>query len=424
MNNPRLHLSLTWRNRLVYAIVFLFPIVVATLRDAASTLYGLLVVLSLFYCQRAWQLLDPKEKRFLIALGLFFSFSFLSLLMTEDLREGFKRSERYFRLILLIPIYLMLRREQIDTAKPFMLGICGAVLVMMGQAVYQVSFLKETVAHGAYHKIILGDLAILFSTLIFIGVLFFGRKKADYLLAIPAILAGTYTSLLSGTRTAWFFVPVIFVCLLWMCRKDFNPKAWTRITIGIGICLLLLGGLQPKRLTEGLAQGLSDLKTFQQDPAIETSWGSRLVMWHNSILIFKDSPIIGTGMGDFKTDSQMLYDKGLSYSNDFALNQSHAHNLYLQLLAEGGIMGVILLTVALFVFPFLFLHALGRRTSDKPLRFYTLSGIIGVLAFAWFGISESWALRNPMITAYCMVMLVFMTSAANRKSGNTSSPPI
>lgn len=419
MDNIRSPLNTAWRNRIVYSLVFLFPILAATLRDAGSTIYGILFVLSLFYCTQSWQKLARREKLFLGGLVFFFTLSILSLMMTEDLREGFKRSERYLRLILLIPIYLMLRREQIETGKVFMLGICVAVFPMLGEAVYQVHILGDPVAHGAYHKIILGDLAILFATLSFVGALYFGIDKKRSLLVLPTVIAGVYTSLLSGARTAWFFVPIIFSSLLWICRKSFNAAAWKRIAVGIGICFLIVGGLQPKRLTEGLAQGLSDLKTFQQDPAKETSWGSRLVMWHNSILIFRHSPIFGTGMGDFKADSQTLFDQGLSYDNDFALNQSHAHNLYLQLLAEGGLIGLGALVTAFFVLPFSFLQGLWRDATDKWLRFYALSGLICVLAFAWFGVSESWALRNPMMTAYCMALLVFMTSAANRKNLNT-----
>ncbi|MBN4054673.1 O-antigen ligase family protein [Nitrospira defluvii] len=409
-----LNFNTTLRDRFILFLVFLFPILIATVRHAASTIYGILVALSLFYCKRSWKILGRREKTFLTALGLFFLISLLSLFMTEDLREGFKRLERYFRLVLFIPIYLMLRSERIETGKAFLVGIVVAVFVMLGQSLYQVEVLKEAIAHGAYHKIILGDLAIFYATLISIGTLYFVRKKRDYLLAGLAIFAGAYTSLLSGTRTSWFFVPIIFLFLIWFCRKDLNRKAWKSIAVGMGICVLLVGGLQPERLTQGLAQGMDDLKTFQQDPTRETSWGSRLVMWHNSILIFKKSPFLGTGMGDFKTDSKKLFKDGMSFNNEFALNQSHAHNIYLQLLAEGGLVGLVMLIVALFVVPSLFLRDLCRHRSDPWLRFYTLSGFVSVFAFAWFGISESWTLRNPMITAYCMVILVFLTSAANR----------
>ncbi len=411
----------TFRNRVILSLVFLFPILVATVRDAGSTIYGVLVAVSLFYCKRGWKVLGQREKTLLTALGFFFLISFLSLFLTEDLREGLKRSERYFRLVLLIPIYLMLRSERIETGKAFLSGIVVAVFVMLGQALYQVKVLNESIAHGAYHKIILGDLAIFYATLIFIGTLYLARKKRDYLLAVPAVIAGAYTSLLSGTRTAWFFVPLIFVFLIWFCRKELNRKAWKSIGVGLGICILLVGGLQPERLTQGLAQGMDDLKIFQQDPTRETSWGSRLVMWHNSIQIFKGSPVFGTGMGDFRTDSKRLFQEGLSFNNEFALNQSHAHNIYLQLLAEGGLLGLFMFVTALFVLPFLFLRDLRRNLSDQWQRFYSLSGLVGILAFAWFGISESWALRNPMITTYCMVMLVFLTSAANRISEKSES---
>ncbi|VAX27040.1 hypothetical protein MNBD_NITROSPIRAE01-1582, partial [hydrothermal vent metagenome] len=33
---------------------------------------------------------------------------------------------------------------------------------------------------------------------------------------------------------------------------------------------------------------------------------------------------------------------------------------------------------------------------------------------AWFGVSESWVNRNTIVNLYCVTLLVFVSSAANR----------
>ncbi len=412
-----------WQSKLCLILVFLFPVLVATMRDAGSVIYAMLVLLGLSHCKGVWGQLNTPEKRFLIGFVVFFFFSMLSLFMTEDMHEGLKRSERYLRLLGLIPIYLMLRKKKISSAKFYLAGAFLATFVMFFQAVYEVEVLKSPIASGAYHKIIFGNQAILATAFVVCGVLFFGKNKTHYMMAIIAAMAGGYASLLSGTRTSWLFILFILTCLAGLYRKKINRRIWTYFMSGILVTMVIIIVFKPERLLNGLEAGWNDLKTFQENPDKHSSLGARLVMWRNSILIFKASPIFGTGMGDFKHDSLVLFEKGLSYKNDFAVRQANAHNLYFQLLAEGGLIGLSLMVTTFFIFPFIYLKDLWQSAEDRLLRCDALCGLIGVLAFVWFGVSESWVNRNPMITTYCVTILVFMSSAAIR-SGEITAPQV
>jgi len=414
MNNIlEANLNANWRNKLILSLVFFFPIVIATVRDAGSTIYGVLIFLSLFNYKKGWGLLNRRERRFLSGFVLFFLLASLSLLMTEDLHIGIARFERYARFLFFIPIYCMLRGDPLSTVKAFLGGIFFALFVMLGQTLYQVEVLGDPIAHGAYHKIIMGDMAILFAILFFVGVIFCRKSKLRYIFSTLAIGAGFYASLLTGTRTAWFFVPIIAISLLWLYKRQLNKRGWKIIVFGIVTSSLFIAVLQPEILVNGLNQGWTDLKTFSKD-SNNSSWGTRLVMWRNSLLIFKGSPLFGTGVGDFMHDSIILLEQGLSYKNNFAVNSTNAHSIYFMLLAEGGLVGLTLLVFVLFILPYRFVYGLWKKTSDKSIQFYTLLAMISIIAFAWFGVSESWVNRNPMINAYCITLLVFVSSAANR----------
>ena len=202
------------RKKFLLLLIFLFPVLTATVNHAGSTIYGLLTVLSFFYCREGLRLINPKEKRFLMGFLLFFFFSCLSLVMTEDLRVGVQRLERYARFVVLIPIYLMLRGQAIDTGKAFLAGMFAAVFIMLGQAFYEVQVLGAGVVSGAYNRIIMGDLAILFTSLIFIRIFFFGKNKIDFFFSILAVMAGLYVTLLAGSRNAFLFLLFITMSLL------------------------------------------------------------------------------------------------------------------------------------------------------------------------------------------------------------------
>lgn len=407
--------------RFVLFLVFLLPIVAVTLNHGSSVLYGLLLISSLFYVKGGWRLLDWSEKRILLGFSLFFLLSALSMLYTDDIKVGAEVLERYLRLIFLLPIYLALRSQGLDTSRVFISGALIGVLVMSVQGWYQVSVLYANEANGAYHKITFGDMAILLSALIFMATLHFARTAWMFALGGVGIALGVYASLLSHTRASWLFVPIFGVVIFWLYRNRWRRKDWLLLVVSIGIVAAVVLVTKPEKTVVGLQDGVSDIKGYLQDPnnVSESSWDARLNMWNHSLLIFKSNPIFGGGIGGYYAGTQKLLDSGqipAAKKDAFSTQQKNAHSIYFQLLAEGGLVGLFILITTLLLFPFLYLYKLWQSTSDNQLQFVCASGLVSLLAYAWFGLSTNWLITSPQITVYCVIVLVFLTSAANRMS--------
>ena len=137
---------------LILGLVFIFPIIVASVGGGSLTLI-LLLLLGLIY-GRGWSQLYDWERKFLLGFVILFSIMCLTLVNTEDMTSGLSRLDRYLRIVAIIPIYLMLRRFNLDTGKIFLLGAVIASFVLGVQAWYQVQMLDRIVATGAYHKIV------------------------------------------------------------------------------------------------------------------------------------------------------------------------------------------------------------------------------------------------------------------------------
>jgi O-antigen ligase len=75
------------------------------------------------------------------------------------------------------------------------------------------------------------------------------------------------------------------------------------------------------------------------------STGSRLELWKGALLIFKESPILGTGTGNFESRIKNFVHERKLQEVPFMM---HAHNVFLQALATRGIIGFATL-VTLFV---------------------------------------------------------------------------
>ncbi|GAD56227.1 O-antigen ligase family protein [Limimaricola cinnabarinus] len=136
--------------------------------------------------------------------------------------------------------------------------------------------------------------------------------------------------------------------------------------IGLAVALAALGtGLTLRQLlTFGLAALVAVLlvTTFTSDAVIErfstifgtvtagevqdTSTEGRLASWQVALKLFSDHPLLGVGVGNFKPYYQ---DIALELGLIFRGEGRSTHSLYLEILAEQGLAGILLLSVILIV---------------------------------------------------------------------------
>lgn len=154
--------------------------------------------------------------------------------------------------------------------------------------------------------------------------------------------------------------------------------------------VLLLGGDAP--LSRGI--GL----TTQADIS-----NGRLHFWSVSWQIFLAHPIIGAGLDAFGT-AFPLYD---TWNGAYRVEQ--AHNDYLQILADAGILGF--LCVAAFIF-LLFKQGLQRLSGEhshfrRSVAVGALAGCFGILIHSFF----DFPLRTPSNAFFFLLFAVFATAS-------------
>ena len=88
--------------------------------------------------------------------------------------------------------------------------------------------------------------------------------------------------------------------------------------------------------------GLSQYKPFTDRLATITntkyqSNTERLLIWNSAYTMFKDHPVLGVGLGQYKDNYQKKYISPKAKEPYL----SHAHNNFLQMLAENGVVGFV-----------------------------------------------------------------------------------
>jgi len=149
--------------------------------------------------------------------------------------------------------------------------------------------------------------------------------------------------------------------------------AATRVGLGFGMIVAVFVGVLYFGGDEALTRLLGTVDS--SDPTT-----GRTHFWGGTIEIIKDHPLTGAGLGAFSA----VYPRYDTANGNYRLEQ--AHNDYLQILSDGGIVGG-LLGLAFVVW--LFAAALRRmmQTHDKMRRgiaLGALSGCVGVLVHSFF----------------------------------------
>jgi O-antigen ligase len=130
--------------------------------------------------------------------------------------------------------------------------------------------------------------------------------------------------------------------------------------------------------------------------SVSEGFEGRWKIWVNTFQIFKDFPIIGSGLGTFMyvfPVYRSFYIRGLV---------THAENDFLQLLSEVGLIGVGLLFL---VFVFLFFRAIlairSFHSSDSN-KYIAIGGLVGILALMFHSLVE----RNIQVLANAFLYTV------------------
>lgn len=403
-----------WLVWLLAILLFVFPVTVGSF-GGGSHLYALLVLPAL-WLGRGWQDLHGEEKKFLLGLLLVFAVMALSMIHTEDFSQGLRRLERYLQILFMVPCYLMLRRYRLDFSMLFGGALLLAILVMAGLAVYEAYWQDIPRSSGAYNAIVFADTAMLWGALAVLFALEHLRGWPALLLALLCGSAAILASLLSVGRGAWLFLPFFLLLLLWLYRHGL--RQYRRVLPGIVVLLAVFAALfiwQDERLLSGIRDGMGDVAGFMQNPHADSSWGLRLNLWRNSLLIAAESPLLGTGQGDFQIEMLAMIADGRSWTAGVA-DLGHAHSIYFEALASSGLLGLLVMLAAYLIMPGLLFWRGIRKAHSRIEHFHAVAGFTVILAFAIFGLSEALWARKPFVNIYIFTLLVFMTGMWNARS--------
>jgi putative inorganic carbon (HCO3(-)) transporter len=170
------------------------------------------------------------------------------------------------------------------------------------------------------------------------------------------------------TRSAWAAVAIsLFIFAIMNFKSTQQRRKVFLLSAGMLIVMLILfPALFQRRLTT----------MFEMNP--QSSFARRVFFYEGAWKAFLSSPIIGNGVGNFIAflPKYRSHDYWMYRSEDVV---PHAHNEFLEIASEIGIIGIIMFLTVIAVFIHTMREGLNDVTKNRVLLIGFLSGLLGVL---------------------------------------------
>ena len=209
------------------------------------------------------------------------------------------------------------------------------------------------------NPLILATFLVMAAPLCVFGMIYF-RHSVNRTISTVCLLLTIGGILCTESRGAYIAVALAVLTLLVSNKKVFLKLIPFIIILAIGLPLILV-------------------IRFKNSPAgdLLTSNNSRMSIWKCSFGIFLEHPIIGLGAGTENLHQLIIQRLGT--------DRAHAHNLFLQVAVEGGIIGIIFVT-AIITIIVKNLYSLFHLKDNKyrPYAVVYTSAFIGFISMSLF----------------------------------------
>ncbi len=229
--------------------------------------------------------------------------------------------------------------------------------------------------------------------------------------------------LLSLSRGAWLGVAVGTAVGIIILQRRFGNVV--RLGFGIGglVGLSAALGLIPEYVTQRLQPALAYFRWF--DPAevvpnaVNWSIVERMAHWDAARRMFLDSPILGVGPGSYVIEYEHY--AILPWWTD---PLGHAHNMYLHMLAETGMIGLFVY-VAMIISWITFSVAVVRSDANDPWLFLKAGVLATIVAISVHSVFDNLFVQGLNIQlAIWLGVAAALYTARNRRAPTTTQPQV
>jgi len=396
---------------LIYWSLVLMPFSVAIAPGLANAFIGIFSVLFIIKkLIKRQALFTPRA--ILLCFGLFLLTSLLSMINSVDYRASLQGITKLLKYFLIIVVCCEEIKDKLHLKRIFA-SICAGVCLVTVDALWQMAFSYDFIRHNiiqaaiglprptaAFPNCNIFGIYVTVLTPMVLGLTFFYFKGRARLLLLMACILGLSGVLLSLSRGAGLGIYLAVLFLSIAQRK----KMITLILIGI---LAVAPFVMPSKIKEWA-------KKANYNPLVLMFNEDRVSIYNNTINMIKHHPFIGVGVNTF-SKNYGKYKTAEAEKYCHTADTIYAHNIYLQMAGETGLLGLAVFLLFLFQV-FRSLGASIRSLSDKYLNVTGISLFACLIAFLVNGLTET-SLYYPRVVMIFWYLIGVCLSLARMTPG-------
>jgi O-antigen ligase len=356
------------------------------------------------------------EKYLLVALALYSLLSIVAFLYWPITKESHMRVEDDLKFLMFIPLYLLVRQMSFDRKK--LIVVVALLSTLMGGvslvqylqfdfivALYPFTYINRPSAGvNPMRYAVIAVLAVCFIFNFWVTY----KNKSNFMRVclLLAMILGMVACVLTQTRGVLLSLPLLALLYGYYLYRKGDRKYL--LAFLVGVFLIFLGASQSSFVQKRIDTTVLNVERYMAGDGI-SSLGVRLDMYKACMILFKESPVFGHGLGVFREKSKELKDAGSlgDKVHDEVGSRKTPHNEFFQAVIERGLIGL-LVTMFLFIVPGLIFYR-ATISSDRDVSFYGLSGMSLLVVFFVAGQTGTLFNHNLFTNFYIIMVLLFVS---------------
>ncbi|MDT8407976.1 MAG: glycosyltransferase [Wenzhouxiangellaceae bacterium] len=396
-----------WLARVSSLVLFTGLALGLVLPKVAGAVFLLLALLAIIWLE-PWLLrnrwnLARHEKLLILAVFAFVATWMLAWMVHGLDSTGHDDVGRILRLLLIIPVYLFLRRvEQIEWSWWWGLAAGGAIAggYAIGFAVVGEAGQWAERVGGPTNPIYFGGIVLAFALMLLPRIADAELHRSARLAIAASVLLALGASALSGSRGAWLALPLLLLLYQFTLGTRQTPAWRIGLPLAILTFVVAISLLPGVPLGQRIGDGLSSMTRSEQAARPDDTLAIRWQMWRISGQQIRQDWLFGGGPGNFRAALEQAVADGRLAPR--FLEYHHPHNQYLSVLLIAGLPG-------LFSLLLLFGVVLRRFTSLwqtglERTRMLGWSGLAAITVLSVMSVSESIFQRNSGIVWFGLLI--------------------
>lgn len=239
-----------------------------------------------------------------------------------------------------------------------------------------------------------------FANHVFLGLTSLGylalTRRISPWFAVPCALPMLLVLAFAGSRSVWLYFAVAIALAAWFGWRG-NDARMRRLAVAAVLALVVCVVLSlPWVSAGGEAPAVPETALARMQPA-DGAFGIRLHLWQAALEMFRGSPLTGVGFGQYAWQHFLFADRLPAVAS--AGLTDNAHNLFLHLMAELGLIGLLIVVAGVFWW-------LRRQDWRSPAHErWWLGTVLSVLAVHSL-------LEYPLWYAYFLAVFALLAGAA------------